>query len=122
MRRRRLRCISCRTRHEYSVTLVCCLLIAVTIKATHLTSPLADVSSLVFTVVIVPVAVVNEYRETVLSVIVVWVTCEERQGQEEECRCKILVLKAGRVNGNAQYVLFSESILAEVVQNILGFK
>lgn len=49
-----------------------------TVKAIYLTSALADVSSVVFTVVVVPVAVVNKNREAVFTVIVIWVTCKER--------------------------------------------
>lgn len=56
----------------------CLQITTTTIKGTYLTSPLADVSSFVITVVVVPVAVVNKYRQAVFTEIVVWVTCEEK--------------------------------------------
>lgn len=65
-----------------TLNIVLCLQVSTTttttIKATYLTPPLADVSSFVLAVVVVPVAAVNKYRQTVFTVIVVWVTCEER--------------------------------------------
>lgn len=64
-----------------TLNIVHCLQVSTTtttIKATYLTPPLADVSSFVLAVVVVPVAAVNKYRQTVFTVIVVWVTCEER--------------------------------------------
>lgn len=49
---------------------------AKTSEATCLTSPLADVPSFVFTVVVVPVAVVDDDGQAVFTVVVVRVTCE----------------------------------------------
>lgn len=42
-----------------------------------LTSSFADVSSLVLADVVIPVAVVNIYRQAVFTVKIIWVTCEE---------------------------------------------
>lgn len=52
-------------------------LLFATVIAPHLTSALTDISSFAVTVVVVPVAVVNEDRKAVFTVIVVRVTCEE---------------------------------------------
>lgn len=48
------------------------------LEATFLTSPLADVSSFVLTVVVIPVATVNQYAQAVFTVIVIWITCPRR--------------------------------------------
>lgn len=46
-------------------------------EATVLTSALADVSSFVLAVVVIPVATVNEHSQAVFTVVVVGVSCEE---------------------------------------------
>lgn len=65
----------------YLLSIYCLLFSSVNsdIEAAYPTPAFADVSSFVFTVVIVPVAVVNKNRQTVFTVVVVWVTCEERR-------------------------------------------
>lgn len=63
MRWRGLRCVSCRRKHQYSVTNLYqhteyCLDFQF---AACLTFPLADVPSLVLTVVVIPVAAIDVY-------------------------------------------------------------
>lgn len=50
-------------------------------QAACLTSPLADISSLVLAVVVVPVAVVNKYRQAVFTKVIVRVTCGEHKSR-----------------------------------------
>lgn len=65
---------------------------AKTSEATCLTSPLADVTSLVLTVVVVPVAVIDDDGQAVFTVIVVRVTCEEELRPREGIQLTSIII------------------------------
>lgn len=64
-----------------------CWFLVINYNKRFLTSSFADVSSLVLADVVVPVAVVNIYRQAVFTVKIIWVTCEETRDIQFQLLC-----------------------------------